>query len=190
MPKGNTFFIDAQRVSSKLFYFNSLLIDNETFPTVVTFKEPHLNYDCVKATVNNRALELRAADCNNIIGVVCMALWNSDLSVTCNGTSISDEKTTATDNYLEYVFNPILNSGINKGANRLRTLYRDMFKRLNQTAAFKSMFSMLWYSTIPCFDVKDVTSQTDGEKGMLRYCQWKGKQIPCSAIFTQVSNVM
>ena len=163
-------------------------INNQTFPTIVTINDPDLNYDCVQATVNNRTLELRVADCDDGIGVVCKAMTNSDLTVTCNGTSIADENTTTIDNYLEYMFNPKLNSDITKGANRLRTVYKDMFKRLNQTAAFKSMFSMLWYSTIPCFDVKDITSQTDGEKGMLRYCQWKGKAIPCSAIFTQVRN--
>jgi hypothetical protein len=29
-----------------------------------------------------------------------------------------------------------------------------------------------------------LTSETDGEKSILRYCEWKGEPVPCSAIFT------
>ena len=46
------------------------------------------------------------------------------------------------------------------------------------------MFSSLWYSTLPCFDVQNLTSQHEGDKSLLRYCEWKGEPISCSAIFT------
>ena len=59
-----------------------------------------------------------------------------------------------------------------------------MFKKLNQTTAYNSIFSNLWYSTLPCFDTKGMTANKDGERSVLKYCEWKGMQIPCSAIFT------
>jgi len=43
--------------------------------------------------------------------------------------------------------------------------------------------SHLWYSTLPCYDTPEITAKTDGEKAMLKYCKWKGLQIPCSDIF-------
>jgi hypothetical protein len=68
---------------------------------------------------------------------------------------------------------------------QLASKFKTLFKNLDQTLSFKPMFSMLWYSTLPCFDVKGVTSTADGEKGVLKACAWKGKDVPCSAIFTQ-----
>jgi hypothetical protein len=50
--------------------------------------------------------------------------------------------------------------------------------------SFRAIFSNLWYSTLPCFDVKGVTSDKSGDIGVLKSCQWKGKPISCSAIFT------
>jgi len=49
--------------------------------------------------------------------------------------------------------------------------------------SFKSLMSALWYSRLPCYDVKDMTAQNDGEKSILKICIWKGELIPCSAIF-------
>ncbi len=31
---------------------------------------------------------------------------------------------------------------------------KDMMHRLNQVAAFKPIFSTLWYSSLPCFDIR------------------------------------
>ena len=42
---------------------------------------------------------------------------------------------------------------------------------------------MLWYSNLPCFDVHGVTSHLPHEKSILKACYWKGKNIPCAAIF-------
>ena len=42
---------------------------------------------------------------------------------------------------------------------------------------------MLWYSNLPCFDVYGVTSEYAYEKSLLKACYWKGKPIPCAAIF-------
>lgn len=60
-----------------------------------------------------------------------------------------------------------------------------MFKRLDQTKSFPSLFSTLWYAGLPCSDTRGMTGTRDGEKGILRYCEWKGKQIPCASIFTK-----
>jgi hypothetical protein len=60
----------------------------------------------------------------------------------------------------------------------------DMFKRLHVKKAFKSIFKSLWYSYIPCYDVKNISSSLN-ELSLLKYCEWKGIRVACSAIFTQ-----
>ena len=61
-----------------------------------------------------------------------------------------------------------------------------MFKRLNSTAAFETLFRMLWYSTLPCFDVYGVTSEEPFEKGIIKACYWKGRPVSCAAIFSPI----
>ncbi len=56
--------------------------------------------------------------------------------------------------------------------------------KLNKTEAFKSLFSTLWYANLPCFDIKETTAKSNGDRAILKYCEWKGKPIPCSTIFT------
>ena len=56
--------------------------------------------------------------------------------------------------------------------------------RLGPTGAYETLFQNLWYSSIPCFDVQGVTAQKNGERAMLKYCEWKGMPISCAAIFT------
>ena len=71
-----------------------------------------------------------------------------------------------------------------KNADYLIKQYKTSFDMLDKTSGFPVMFSSLWYSTLPCFDVQNLTSQHEGDKSLLRYCEWKGEPISCSAIFT------
>jgi hypothetical protein len=61
--------------------------------------------------------------------------------------------------------------------------FRDMMFRLNQTNAFEALFSNLWYATLPCFDVKGITAERNGERSIIKYCEWKGTPISCASIF-------
>ena len=62
--------------------------------------------------------------------------------------------------------------------------YIALFQKLNKFVSLPFLFSALWYSRLPCIDVKGITSEKLGDRSILKYCQWKGKTIPCSAIFT------
>ena len=42
---------------------------------------------------------------------------------------------------------------------------------------------ILWYSTLPCFDLINTTSNHRNEKSLLKSCFWKGVELPCEAIF-------
>jgi amiloride-sensitive sodium channel len=45
--------------------------------------------------------------------------------------------------------------------------------------------STLWYGTLPCFDVKNLTTDSMDDPGsVIKYCEWKGIPISCSAIFS------
>ena len=49
--------------------------------------------------------------------------------------------------------------------------------------AISNLFEILWYSQLPCFDVKNITSQTKDEISLMKRCYWKEREISCSSIF-------
>jgi hypothetical protein len=68
---------------------------------------------------------------------------------------------------------------------RTGAVLKEMLLRMNKSAAFESLFATLWYASLPCFDIKNVTA-ANGESGssLLTYCEWKGTPVSCAAIFT------
>jgi amiloride-sensitive sodium channel len=84
---------------------------------------------------------------------------------------------------LSVLFNPVLYSQIKVNANLLKDSFQSIFNRINRTSAFEGIFSLLWYSALPCFDVNGITSVVEGEKSILKSCFWKGLRVPCASIF-------
>ena len=54
---------------------------------------------------------------------------------------------------------------------------------MNLTKSYPSLFEILWYTQLPCFDVENVTSEYRDQYGMLKGCFWKGVEVPCSKVF-------
>ena len=50
--------------------------------------------------------------------------------------------------------------------------------------SISNLFEILWYSQLPCFDVKNITSQTKDEISLMKRCYWKEIEISCSSIFS------
>ena len=63
--------------------------------------------------------------------------------------------------------------------------YEEEFGSLDMEKSYMAMFELLWYSQMPCFDVKDLTSQAKDELSFLKKCFWKDHPISCNAIFDQ-----
>ena len=54
---------------------------------------------------------------------------------------------------------------------------------MNLQKSYSSLFEILWYTQLPCFDVEGVTSDEKNQYGLLKACYWKGMEIACSKIF-------
>ena len=63
--------------------------------------------------------------------------------------------------------------------------YEDTFGSLDMDKSYDSLFELLWYSQMPCFDVEGLTSKAKDEMSFLKRCYWKDKRINCSSIFNQ-----
>ena len=57
------------------------------------------------------------------------------------------------------------------------------FGSMNWEKSYESMFQLMWYSQLPCFDVNQITSTKMDEMSFIKKCSWKGKEISCPSIF-------
>ena len=63
--------------------------------------------------------------------------------------------------------------------------YNEDFGALDMDKSYVALFELLWYSQMPCFDIKGLTSKAKDELSFLKKCFWKEKPISCNAIFNQ-----
>jgi hypothetical protein len=89
------------------------------------------------------------------------------------------------------IFSDRMNESANseniKSIQNEKLLLQNIFKNTDQKTVLHNFLSIMWYSKLPCFDIRGLTSGKDGEKSILKLCQWKGKKVPCSAIFKKVA---
>lgn len=99
------------------------------------------------------------------------------------------------DNYLKVSrsdnFESIVNEAHNPNSSNISQLRSEMkatFKQLDMSKdGFGAYFSFLWHSSLPCFDIANITAEKNGDTAVLKRCYWKGQKLPCSAIFQKVN---
>ncbi len=175
------FFLSAFGNSKDEFKFKASeeIIDVvNNYPTLV-FKRSIGTYDfCLRGKVDSykTKLELLPTNCNMTSGIICkLDIFEPPL---CNSNQSNDPGKLMLDPALMMVRESLVLPSRNQ--------FIEMFARLNITQSFELLFRMLWYSNLPCFDVYGVTSERPFEKGIIKGCFWKGKSIPCAAIFTPI----
>ena len=61
--------------------------------------------------------------------------------------------------------------------------YHSNFKEMNISRSYDHLFELLWYTRLPCFDVKGISSEIKDESSMIKRCYWRGKMVDCGQIF-------
>ena len=67
---------------------------------------------------------------------------------------------------LDLAFNPV-KSALHLADEALaRRKAKEVYSKMDIEASYKSLFELMWYSQMPCYDVKGVTSTKDSEHGI------------------------
>ena len=61
--------------------------------------------------------------------------------------------------------------------------YNNHYGALDFAQSYKKLFELLWYSRLPCFDVKGRTSKQKDEMSVIKRCYWRGRMVDCASIF-------
>jgi len=185
LPKDSDsyFFISAFGNSDDGFKFRTSgnTINDTKYPSLQLRSSSEDYYFCLRAKVisnsNSSFLELIPTSCNLKYGIICKQ--NAYKPPKCSESQL-------TPNPYQIFIDPTLTNMKENIVAVKQSNYLDMFERLNYTAAFETLFRILWYSTLPCFDVYGVTSEEPFEKGIIKACYWKGKAVSCAAIISPI----
>ena len=55
----------------------------------------------------------------------------------------------------------------------------DIFKYIDLSSSYKGIFSTLWYTSLPCFDLKGITAANDGQRSLLKVKFNTAKSMSC-----------
>ena len=63
----------------------------------------------------------------------------------------------------------------------IHTPLQTYFAKVNLTKVFPEIFTLLWYSQLPCLPTPGIS-----QEGLLSLCSWQGLQVDCREIFDTV----
>ena len=92
-------------------------------------------------------------------------------------------KTTRGIQALNLMFDPSKDQARTRKVEQAKIKYHANFDPINLSKSYKKLFELLWYTRLPCFDVKDVTSKEKDEMSVIKRCYWRGKMVDCASIF-------
>ena len=85
---------------------------------------------------------------------------------------------------MKLLLNPAMEHERDKREKQAKEKFHDQFGEMDMKKSYRNLFPILWYSQLPCFDVKNITSNTPGEMSIIKKCFWKEMEMPCPSIFT------
>jgi len=85
---------------------------------------------------------------------------------------------------VDLVLNPLLKEGTFETIEEYVGGMKYALAQVDFTTPFYAAITTLWNAKLPCFDSVGMTAFTEGERGIHKSCVWKGRTLPCSAIFT------
>jgi len=174
----------AKRDEYGWFNFKNVAINmaNQIFANI-NFEQTYFrsNIQCLTGKLNSSTLKLDLFEtkCTEKHTIICRKVYFARPN--CQnfiGRTFKNYDT------IDIIFNPALAHQYDLAVAYKHAEMKDIIRRLNHSAVFQSIFQILWYSSLPCFDIRNKTAFSNGASALLQYCEWKGIPISCSAIFT------
>ena len=115
-------------------------------------QEDFTNNPCLTAVFNSntKQLDLQATDCIEKRSIICRKVLFTKPD--CQKYSTFKGKP-----LLEIMLNKTLKLYKRQMIAYKKAEIKDMMKRLDQNKAFNAIFKALWYSPLPCFDIRNIT---------------------------------
>ena len=163
------------------------------FNTLTKFKNDVGNSDTGSCIVAERKspnrLALDSKVCEETFPFYCMKVSQSTAALRDSETQsiiLQKREVVDTDSSLDkinFIFDPSKLTERELKVTEAKQDYMDNYQLENMDISYESLFEVLWYSQLPCFDVKEISSAIKNEMSSVKQCLWKGLKIDCSLIF-------
>jgi hypothetical protein len=90
------------------------------------------------------------------------------------------------ENRMRYFFEKDLQKEFRKFATPWNRKFDEDIRNVNLSEIFVSLFSHLWHSKLPCYDLIGISGMEDNDSSFVKNCIWKGVSISCAALFKKV----
>ena len=112
---------------------------------------------------------------NNDVYIILIASCdNSETTTQASATTAtsndSDDSVPENIKKLGLTLDPAKQEEREKKVEQAKERYDDEFGSLDMKVAYQNLFEILWYSQLPCFDVKDITSEVQDEMSLVKRC--------------------
>ena len=134
---------------------------------------------CDSTTLNNICVKTTPA---------CPGLYGSTVNSRKRSTQVDhseepDFSAVDNDNPLEMIFHPSKKGEYETFLHEAKKEYEENFSGLDMQRSYDSLFELLWYTQMPCFDTGNFNINAEHRNGMIKSCSWKGIRMPCSKLF-------
>ena len=123
--------------------------------------------DCLKAIYESgRGFVIQRAECTEYYQFLCMDTDPCGSKRRKRNVQKQNQVNQHDTESLDLVFNPARQVKYLQDMEAQRQEAREMYENMDLKKGYQGIFEMLWYSQMPCFDVKEVTSSRNNEHGM------------------------
>ena len=201
------FWIDAYRDGTLLKYHgtNEIVNDLPYFENIDTTSDQGT---CALAHIfkSKDAFFARSRRCNMKFPYFCIKFATQNPEPDLPKFSCLDSKTTSTTaksakrsksitsrlkkreantdlDQLDGILNPYKSYERRTKIDKAKASFQEDYNFGNTLKIYDKLFEVLWYSRLPCFDVKGITSTAPSQMSIIKQCFWKGAQISCPLLF-------
>ena len=172
------FFVMASRIPFGLFKFESRVINKTNFASINYQPDYNdlTNQQCLTATINrtSKQLDMQIADCFEKNLIFCRKLYFAE-------PNCSEWSSFTNVSFHSLLLNPALKLNYKQAIAYKRAEIMEVISRTDMSKIHMSLLQSLWYAFIPCFDERNI-SMFVHDMSLVRYCEWRGIPLPCSAI--------
>ena len=152
--------------------------DSETKHHINIFAEEYMNNRTIGTTEIHATIEARY---NQTKALFTLSKRQSEAAAmtVCRASPI----TTQGIQTLNMMFDPLKEPERITNVQKAKAKYHQDFEPMDIEKSYKKLFELLWYTRLPCFDVKDITSKERDEMSVIKRCYWRSKMVDCASIF-------
>ena len=152
--------------------------DSETNNLINIFDKETMNIEIIDTTETHTTIKARYNQTNALF-----TLNKRQSETTAMTVCRASPTTTQGIQTLNTMFDPLKEPERITNVQNTKAKYHQDFEPIDIEKSYKKLFELLWYTRLPCFDVKDITSKERDEMSVIKRCYWRSKMVDCASIF-------